>query len=303
MKTNRISAYLVLVIGVLAVSTASTLIRLAQAELTPLAVAAWRLTLASLILAPFALMRRRAEWGALSRRDWGLLLASGLLLAVHFAAWITSLALTSVVAAIVLVSVNPLFVGLLNYLLWREKLPRPILWGMLLALVGAVVIGLDDLGLGTHRLRGDFLALLGALTVAGYLLIGQRLRRRLSLLGYVFPVYATAALALMAFALLRATPLTGYAFHSWVWLLLLALIPQLIGHSSLNWALRDLPATYVSLSTLAEPLCSTLLAWLILSEAPPMVSFLGGVLVLLGLVLARKRVSEKNEAQRWGPVD
>lgn len=292
MKTNRISSYLVLVIGVLAVSTASTLIRLAQAALTPLAVAAWRLTLASLILAPFALTRRRAEWRTLSRREWGLLLVSGLLLAIHFAAWITSLALTSVAAAIVLVSISPLFVGLLNYLLWREKLPRLILLGMVITLVGVAVIGLDDLGLGTHRLRGDFLALLGALTAAGYLLIGQQLRPHLSLLGYVFPVYATAAIALMTFALLRSTPLTGYALVSWRWLLLLALIPQLIGHSALNWALRDLPATYVSLSTLAEPLCSILLAWGVLSEAPTLVAFLGGVLVLLGLVVARRREGE-----------
>ena len=292
MKSKYLSSYLSLGIGVLAVSTASTLIRLAQVTLSPLAVAAWRLTLASLILSPFALMRCRDEWRTLSRREWGLLIVSGLLLAVHFAGWITSLALTSVAAAIFLVSTSPLFVALLSYLLWREKIARSTLIGMLIALAGVTVIGLDDLALGTHRLRGDVLALLGALTVAGYLLIGQRLRVRLSLLGYVFPVYAIAAVALMAFALLLSTPLTGYAPSSWLWLLLLALIPQLIGHSSLNWALRDLPATYVSLVTLAEPLCSTLLAWWVLGETPASMALLGGVLVLSGLMLAGRRERE-----------
>ena len=277
---------LVLVTGVLAVSTASTFIRLAQADIDSLAVAAWRLTLAAGILAPFALLTRRDELRSLSRREWLLALGAGLLLALHFAAWITSLALTSVAASVVLVTMSPFFVGGIAHFFLGEKLSRPLLLGMSIAMAGSVIIGLGDAGRGTHPLIGDLLALVGALAAAGYFVIGRRLRRRLSLVGYVFPVYGTAAIALLLVASLAHAPLSGYSESTWLWLLLLALVPQLIGHSSLNWALGHLPATYVSLAVLGEPLGSTLLAWIVLSEAPTAPAVCGGALIMAGLVIA-----------------
>ncbi|MEA3397298.1 MAG: DMT family transporter [Chloroflexota bacterium] len=278
--------WLVLVAGVLAVSTASTFIRLAQADIDSLAVAAWRLTLAAGILAPFALLTRRDELRSLSRREWLLALGAGLLLALHFAAWITSLALTSVAASVVLVTTSPFFVGGISHLFLGEKLSRPLLLGMSVALAGSVIIGWGDAGGGAHRLTGDLLALVGALAAAGYFVIGRRLRRRLSLVGYVFPVYGTAAIALLLMASLAQVPLSGYGESTWVWLLLLALVPQLIGHSSLNWALGHLPATYVSLAVLGEPLGSILLAWIVLSESPTASAVCGGALIMAGLVIA-----------------
>ena len=285
----KLPPQLVLVIGVLATSTASTFIRLAQAELHSLAVAAWRLTFASVLLAPFALAWRRAELRSFSRREWGLALASGALLAVHFATWIASLALTSVVASVVLVAMAPLFVGIIAHVLLHEPLTRPTILGLALALIGSAVIGVGDLNAGAHRLQGDLLALIGALTVAGYFLIGRALRVRLSLLGYVFPVYATAAVVLMAVAVIARAPLTGYRPVMWLWLLLLALFPQVIGHSSLNWSLRHLPVTYVSLAVLAEPIGSALLAWLVLAESPGLPAIIGGLLILCGLLIAGRR--------------
>ena len=296
-KRPTVPASLILVLGVLAVSTASTFIRLAQADIPSLAVAAWRLTLASIILAPVTLATRHAELRSLSRREWLLALAGGVVLALHFAAWITSLAMTSVAASVVLVTTSPLFVGLITFLFFHEPM-SPRLWaGMALALVGSVIIGVDDVGLGTHRLMGDVLALLGALAAAGYFLIGRQLRARLSLLAYVFPVYATAAVVLMLVSLLSGISLTGYGASTWGWLLLLALIPQIIGHSSLNWALRHLPVTYVSLSVLAEPIGSTLLAWWVLSEPPTWAAVLGGALILVGLLIAGR------PARRPAPVE
>lgn len=270
----------------LAVSTASTLIRLAQAWMDPLAVAAWRLTLASLILLPVALATRREELRGLSRREWGLALGAGALLAVHFATWISSLALTTVAASVVLVSMNPLFVGVISHLFLRERLNRPTAVGLAFALVGSAVIGLGDLGEGHHRFIGDLLALAGGLSGAGYFLIGRRLRQRLSLVGYVFPVYGTAAVLLMITAALARVPLTGYPAVSWLWLFLLAVIPQIVGHSSLNWALRHLTATYVTLSVLGEPIGSTLLAWVFLQEPPTLAAIVGGALILTGIVVA-----------------
>ncbi|MBN1259650.1 MAG: DMT family transporter [Anaerolineae bacterium] len=276
---------LVLVLGVLAVSTSSTLIRLAQVGTTSLAVAAWRLMLASLALAPFALTVGWAELRSLNRREWGLALASGVLLAIHFGAWIQSLAMTSVAASVVLVNTSPLFVAVIAYVLLREALSRRIAAGIVLAIAGSIVIGVGDAG-GAHQLAGDLLALLGAVSVAGYLLIGRALRARLSLLGYIFPVYGAAAVLLLVAALVTGAPLAGFPPATWLWLALLALVPQIIGHSSLNWALRHLPVIYVSLSTLAEPIGSTLLAWQLLGETPAAASVAGGALILAGLVVA-----------------
>ncbi|HEC35333.1 MAG TPA: DMT family transporter, partial [Anaerolineae bacterium] len=258
--------------------------------------AAWRLTLASLVLAPFALTMRRAELRSLTRREWALALGAGCLLAVHFATWIISLSLTSVAASVVLVAISPLFVGLASHLLLKERLTRPTSIGLIVAMVGSAVIGWGDLGEGSHRLLGDLLALVGALAVAGYFLIGRRLRARLSLLGYVFPVYATAAVVLMGAAALTRAPLTGYPASTWLWLLLLALGPQIVGHSSLNWALRHLTATYVTIAALGEPLGSTLLAWLVLAEPPTLMAVVGGGLILVGIVIA-SRSSGPQEAE------
>ena len=277
-----------LVIGVVAVSTASTMIRLVQSEADSLAVAAWRMALAALILAPFALTARRAELRSITRREWGLALGAGSLLAIHFAAWITSLALTSVAASVVLVTLYPLFVGLASHLFMQERLSGAMVAGLLIATAGSVVIALGDVGKGTHRLLGDLLALAGALAAAGYFLIGRRLRARLSLLGYVFPVYSMAAALLLITAALARVPLTGYSPGGWLLLLALALVPQIVGHSSLNWALRHLSATYVTLVVLGEPVGSTLLAWLVLHEVPGVTALIGGGLALIGIMVASR---------------
>jgi drug/metabolite transporter (DMT)-like permease len=284
-----------LVVGVLAVSTASTFIRLAQANVSSLALAAWRLTFASVLLAPFAIAAARVEWRKLRPTDWALLAASGAALAVHFYTWITSLAMTSVAASVVLVSTNPLFVALISHFLLGDRVRPRVFGGIVVAVLGSAIIGLGDVTVGPHRLLGDSLALVGAATVAIYMLIGRRQRARLSLLGYIFPVYGFAAVILMTFAIVTHAPLTGYPAQAWMWLLLVALIPQIIGHSSFNWALGHVPPTYVSLVVLAEPIGSTLLAWLVLGEPPTPATVLGGGIILGGIVLATMRKTRNQE--------
>ncbi|MDF1515803.1 MAG: DMT family transporter [Anaerolineae bacterium] len=286
---NQISPVLILVLGILAVSTASTFIRLAQDGVSSIAIAAWRMALASLILAPFALTNCRQEWRRLQREDWLFAVLSGLMLAVHFATWITSLGMTSVAASVVLVNTNPVFVGIISHFILKERMRHWMTGGLFIAIAGTIIISLGDAQHSNHQLVGDLFALGGAVSVAIYLLIGRQLRNKLSLLGYVFPVYSIAALGLMLFALLSKVDLVGIQPGMWVWLWLLAIIPQIIGHSSFNWALGHVPATYVALSALAEPLGSTALAWIFLGEVPSGATIIGGIFILAGISIASRQ--------------
>ena len=290
--------YLGLGLGILAVSSASLLIRFAQSAGAPsLVIAAYRLALASLVLAPLAIWRQAAELRALTSRQWILVLISGLFLGIHFAAWISSLAYTSVASSVVLVSASPLFVALLAACALRERPSRAVMAGLLLALIGAVVVGLSDAcgAVGCPGWQdfwqgpafgGDLLALLGALAFAVYLVVGRALRSQVSLTSYVFTTYATAALLLAAVLWLARLPITGYSTPAYLWLTLLALLPQLVGHSTFNWALKYLPATLISVALLGEPAGAIILAAVLLREWPGLIEVCGCLLILAGIALA-----------------
>jgi drug/metabolite transporter (DMT)-like permease len=289
MEISRVRLVLSLGIGLVAVSFASILIRFAQGEGVPsLAVAAWRLIFASAILLPYTWATRRDEMRDLSRREWGLLVVSGVFLGLHFATWIASLAYTSVASSVVLVSMGPVFVGLGSWLFLRERPSLMMAVGIVLAAVGSVVISWGDLGQGQDQLLGDLLALAGAVFVAGYLMIGRRVRGRRSLATYIGLVYGVAMVTLVLIVLVTQTPMLGYNPAAYGWMLALALGPQIIGHSTLNWALRYLSATFVSIITLAEPIGSGLLAYVLLGEVLTWSTAIGGVLVLTGIYIASR---------------
>lgn len=287
-----ISPYLGMAVGVVMVSTAAIAIRYAQQEAPSLSIAAWRLTLASVILAPIVLSRHRDELARLTRSEMTRATAAGFLLALHFAAWISSLEFTSVAASVVLVATSPLIVGLLSPLLLHEPVPRLMAVGILIAVLGTGIIALDAVGGGSEPLKGNLLALAGALCVAGYLMIGRTLRRKLTLLPYIFVVYGVAAVIMLVIVLAARQPMFGFAPETYAWLLYLALGPQLIGHSSFNWALRYLSAAYVTVILLSEPIGASLLAWLLLNEPPTTLEVLGGALILAGIAIASRAERE-----------
>ena len=291
MDKPTVTPYLGISLGIVAVSFGSIFIRLADAP--SLVIAAYRLTLASLILAPAAFLRSRDELRALTGGDLRLALLAGLFLGLHFATWITSLEYTSVASSVVFVDTHPLFVGLASHFLLRERLSRPTLVGILVAVLGGAIIGYGSFGLGREEFLGDLLALVGAAMAAGYFLIGRKLRPKLSLLSYIFLVYATGAVVLLAFSALAGQPFVGYSRQTYLMFLLLAVVPQIIGHSSFNWALRYLTTTFVSVTVLGEPIGATILATLILREPPTLMEVVGGVLILAGIyIVSREEQSE-----------
>jgi drug/metabolite transporter (DMT)-like permease len=299
---SRFTLPLALVIAILAVSTSSIFIRFAQEEAPSLVIAALRLTFATLLLAPIALLRHRDELESLTRNDLMLGIFSGLFLAVHFATWISSLEYTTVASSVVFVSTGPLWVALLSPVFLDEHITRAAVAGLLVAILGGVIIGLSDACSWNNGLRcpqlgqvlrgpamwGNFLALAGAWAVSGYIIIGRKVRAKISLIPYIFLVYGIAAIALIVMMFAAGESPRGYSAQTYGWIFLLAVFPQLIGHSTYNWALRYLPASFVAVTTLAEPVGSAILAYFILSERPTRGVLLGGVLILIGIYLAAR---------------
>ena len=279
--------YFVLAIGVMSCSLAAIFVRLAEAQ--PLVIAAYRLCLASLIIVPVALARSGDELRCLSRQDIIMALFSGAFLALHFGLWIASLSYTSVATSVVLVTANPIFVAIASYFVFQEKLSKQTVLGIVISLVGSVLIGYGNWSLGPSPLFGGILALLGALAIAGYLLIGRRLRRSIGLLSYASLTYSSAAVLLLISTLAFGYRLVGYSTTTYIMFVLLAVVPQLIGHSSLNWSLRFVPATLVTIAVLGEPVVATVLAFLILNEVPTLSEVGGGILILAGIFVAFRK--------------
>jgi drug/metabolite transporter (DMT)-like permease len=298
----RIILPIALVTAIFAVSTSSIFIRFAQEEAPSLVIAALRLTFATLMLAPIALLRHRRELRSLTRNELILGIFSGLFLAVHFATWISSLEYTTVASSVVFVSTGPLWVALLSPVFLDERITRTAVAGLCIAILGGILIGLSDACSWNNGLRcpqlgqvlqgpamwGNFLALAGAWAVSGYIIIGRKVRSKISLIPYVFLVYGISAMALIIMMFAAGESPRGYPAQTYGWIFLLALFPQLIGHSTYNWALKYLPASFVAVTTLAEPVGSAVLAYFILSETPTRGVLTGGMLILIGIYLAAK---------------
>ena len=282
-------------------SSAALFIRYAQADAVPsIVIAAYRLAIATVVLSiPMLAGQGWRDYATLTRGDFLTLTCSGVLLGLHFATWVTSLAHTSVASSVVLVTTTPLWIGLLSPILLKERTSWATWVGIALATVGGIIIGLGDWsGSGLGSLWGNGLALSGAVLVAGYLMIGRSVRSKLRLIPYLWMVYGIAALLLTAWTIVARMPVTGFAPRAYVWLIALGIVPQLIGHSSANYAVRHLSATFVGIVTLGEPIGSTLLAILLLREWPGTVQIAGGLLLLGGIGVASIAEERTRSSQR-----
>jgi drug/metabolite transporter (DMT)-like permease len=286
-------SFIVLAGAVTVVSTASILIRLAQAEgASSLTIAAARLGLAAAILAPFAWLKAGREIMRLGRRELGMCLLSGLFLAIHFWTWISSLEYTSVANSAALVTTNPLWVGLASTVLLRERPAPAALAGIALIVAGSVLIFAADSGgnerTTTYPLLGNTLALAGAISASGYLLVGRALRARISLTAYIWLAYTVAAILLGAAVAASGSSLGGLSVPAWGFVVLLAIGPQLVGHTAFNWALRRLTATFVAIAILGEPVGAAILAWFLFEEGFTALQLTGFVLLLAGIFVAAR---------------
>ena len=274
-----------LAIGLASISISPILVRLGTSA-PGLAIAVWRTGFAAVLLAPIALPKIGPEVRAFTRRDWVLVATSGLFLGLHFIAWIESLYWTSVASASVLVTTSPLFIAVLGFVFLRERLARRTVIAIIVAVLGAALIGLGDgqAQVFPHAWVGNSLALLASLLVAVYLLIGRAVRQQTSFLAYLFPLYAVAALTCLAAALIKGTPLAQPPAIL-VLCLVMAVLPQLVGHGSLNYAVKFVPAALLGLLSLSEPVLASVVAFFLFDEVPEWHALLGMGIVLGSLVV------------------
>ena len=282
------SANLALVAATLAVSCSAVLIRIAGDD--PATVVWLRMSMASVLLTPLVWHDVRRGVVAHGLKQLSLVGAGGLLLAAHFLLWTASLRYTSIAASVLLVSLHPVMVSPLGRRLFGERTTTGTVMGMGLALGGTVVTCFADLRFSTTALAGDLLALGGAASLAGYLVIGRGVRSTLGVAGYSSSVYAIVAVVAAATAAAGGVahlPSTRVALVC----LALAVVCTIGGHTVYNWALRHVQALKVSIAFLGEPPLAALLAAAVFQSIPSLTTIGGGVLILAGIAMTMRRPS------------
>lgn len=278
--------WLVLTLGVAAISSAAILVRLLP-TIPAVAIAAWRLTFAALITLPIAYSRRELKYPGMRMSAAGML--GGAFLALHFFLWFSSLKMTTVASSVVLGTTTPIWVSLVSHFFLGEKLSQREWLGITVAVIGGFFVGAGDISLSSQHLLGDLVALISAWAISIYFLIGRNLRKQLSLLNYTSIVYTTAAIVLMVFTLLSGISPISFTMRDYFILFMLAVFPQLIGHNSLNWALARLKASLVTVSVLGEAVLSGIAAAIIFGEIPEPLAIPGYILIMLGIYLSTSK--------------
>lgn len=282
----------IIIIGILSVSSASIFIKFCD-DVSAIMISTYRLVISSLILLTINLFKRKPLFSYnRSIYIWGMV--GGLFLSLHFITWISSLKYTSVASSVVLVDTNPIFVSILSYFFLKEKHSISLVFAILLSISGGILIATGDSGLqnliitSNKALIGDMLAICGAISGSAYLVIGSKLRKRLDIIAYITIVYTFSAIFLLIISLIMKLEFTGYKSSSYIFMVLLAIGPQLLGHSSFNWALRHLNPTFVSITILGEPICASFLACIIFNEKIKSIQFIGIILIFIGIILGSR---------------
>jgi drug/metabolite transporter (DMT)-like permease len=281
---DRFTPLIVLILGVIGISTGSIFARYADAS--PIVISFYRAGIASAVMMPLVLLRHRDELRSLTRRDLLWTLLAGVFLALHFATWITSLFYTSIASSVVIVETIPIWTAILSPFVSKDRVSRLTWAGIGLSFCGVIVISTGDFALGGRALIGDMLALAGAWFATLYFLSGRVVRSKVSLPTYTFICYGASAGVLLAVIVFRGLPLSGYPAATWGAFVAMALISQILGHSSYNWALRYLSASLVAVALLGEPIGATILARILFGETLTMAKIVGGALILAGIVTA-----------------
>lgn len=283
MEKPSVNPFIALAIGVVSVSTSAILVKVSDAPSG--VIAFYRLFFSVLLMSPIFLLKYVKELRLITKHDWVFTGISGVFLAFHFILWFESLNYTSVASSTVLVTLQPLFAFIGTYFFFKETLSQKAILSGVLAIVGSVIISWGDFKISGTALYGDFLALAACALITAYLLFGQTIRKRMSLVTYTFVVYSFSTITLFIYVISKGEALVGYGKNEWVYFGLLALIPTLLGHTLFNWSIKWLSTSTISMAILFEPVGATLLAVYLLNETILWTQIIGGMVVILGITL------------------
>lgn len=283
METPRVNPYFALAIGVIAVSTSAIFVKLSSAPSG--VIAFYRLFFSVLLMLPVFLLRYVSELKHITKRDWIFTIVSGVFLAFHFILWFESLNYTSVASSTVLVTLQPLFAFVGTYVFFKEKFTGKAVLSGIIAILGSVIISWGDFQISGTALIGDIFALIACALITAYLMFGQTVRKRLSLVAYTFLVYAISSVTLLVYVLLANEPLLPYKMSDWIYFILLAIIPTLLGHTLFNWSLKWMSTSTISMAILFEPIGAAILAYFLLGEMVTWTQIIGGSVVIFGIII------------------
>ncbi len=283
MEQPKIHPYIPIFIGVISVSLSAIFVKLANAETG--IIAFYRMLFSVIIMAPLFLWKYTAELKQLSKRDWLFSSIAGIFLSFHFILWFKSLNYTSVASSTVLVTLQPLFAFVGTYFFFNEKITVKTIFAGVIAIVGSVLISWGDFKLSGSAFYGDMLALIACALITAYLLFGQDVRKRLSLVTYTMIVYMVSTITLFLYVLIKGESFGPYPTIDWIWFILLAIVPNLLGHTLFNWSIKYVSTNVVSIAILFEPIGAAVLAIFIFQEYLIATQIIGGLVVILGIIL------------------
>ncbi|MEK4800634.1 DMT family transporter [Oceanobacillus sp. FSL K6-0118] len=293
MRIPPFNPYIAVIIGVIAVSSSPIFVKLTNGVPSAI-IANYRLLIAFLIMTPIILSKYRKEFRNINYRDWILAVISGIFLAAYFVLWFESLNDTTVTSSIIFITIHPIFVFLGTYFLSQERFSSGSTISLIIILFGSAIIGWGDYQESNAFIYGDLLAIVASISLAIYILSGQKTRKSLSLITYTYIVYGVGMITLLLYNIIMQNPFGNYSMKNWYIFLALAVIPTFLGHSLFNWAIKWLNNSTVSMAIVFEPIAATLLAYIMLKETMIWSQLLGGTIVIFGLFLFILSTSRKN---------
>ena len=281
MGKRKINPYIPIIIGVISISLSAIFVKLAEAESG--VIAFYRMLFSVLIMSPLFFLKYKHELKSLNKKDWLFTSVAGIFLAFHFILWFESLIYTSVASSTVLVTLQPIFALAGTYLFFKEKISIKAIIATVVAISGSVLIAWGDFRVSGDAFYGDVLALIACALITGYFLFGQEVRKRLSLITYTMVVYSVSTIVLFLYVIVVDQSFGPYDSNEWVLFLLLAIVPNLLGHNLFNWAIKYVSTNIISISILFEPIGATILAFIIFGEYLTYTQVLGGIVVIVGI--------------------
>lgn len=278
---KKLNPKYIVIIAVMFVSFSSIFIKMCTAP--SLVIATYRLFFTVLLILPSTFIKNRKELKKARKKHIILCIISGVFLAFHFVTWIASIKYTSVSSAAVLVNIHPVIIALGSYVIFKDKVSKKAILCIIITLAGSFIISFGDSTVGSNIVFGDMLAIIGAVFVAFYMLIGRFIRQYMSVAVYTFIVYTSCMAALLILDLFTKTVMYPYPIKDWLLFFMLAFFCTILGHSVFSWSLKYVKPAFVSVSNLGEPVFASIWAVILFKELPQIWNFIGSIIIIYGI--------------------